>query len=282
MEGRRWRHRRGDAVLPDRLPGGQRYPLVVQTHGGPQASDKYGFGRWGNYTQVLTAKGYMVLQPNYRGSTGYGDAFLRDMVGHYFINAHLDVMAGVDQLINLGIVDGNRMAKMGWSGGGHMTNKIITFTEPLQGGRVRRRRRKLDLDVRAERRADLPDAVVRRHAVAGQRAHRRLLEQFAAQGRVEGDHTDHLPRRRRGRPRAEAAIGRDVPRVEEPRRTDASLCRAPRAAWLGRAAARAVQGERRARLVREVRDRAGLHVGEGARRRGRRPGHGRPGRNPRD
>jgi dipeptidyl aminopeptidase/acylaminoacyl peptidase len=107
---------------------GTRYPLVVQTHGGPAASDKFGFGRWGNYTQVLTAKGYMVLQPNYRGSTGYGDPFLRDMVGHYFVNAHLDVMTGVDALIARGLVDGDRMAKMGWSGGGHMTNKIITHT----------------------------------------------------------------------------------------------------------------------------------------------------------
>ncbi len=107
---------------------GQRYPLVVQTHGGPQASDKFGFGRWGNYTQVLAAKGYVVLQPNYRGSTGYGDPFLRDMVGSYFKNSHLDVMTGVDHLIAIGLVDGDRMAKMGWSGGGHMTNKIITFT----------------------------------------------------------------------------------------------------------------------------------------------------------
>jgi dipeptidyl aminopeptidase/acylaminoacyl peptidase len=107
---------------------GQRYPLVVQTHGGPQASDKFGFGRWSNYTQVLAAKGYFVLQPNYRGSTGYGDPFLRDMVGGYFKNAHLDVLAGVDALIARGLVDGDRMAKMGWSGGGHMTNKIITFT----------------------------------------------------------------------------------------------------------------------------------------------------------
>ena len=108
---------------------GTRYPLVVQTHGGPQASDKFGFGRWSNYLQVLTAMGYVVLQPNYRGSTGYGDAFLRDMVGSYFKNSHLDVMAGVDHLIALGIADGDRMAKMGWSGGGHMTNKIITFTD---------------------------------------------------------------------------------------------------------------------------------------------------------
>ena len=107
---------------------GQRYPLVVQTHGGPQASDKFGFSRWSNFTQVLTALGYVVLQPNYRGSTGYGDPFLRDMVGSYFKNSHLDVMTGVDHLIKLGIADGDRMAKMGWSGGGHMTNKIITFT----------------------------------------------------------------------------------------------------------------------------------------------------------
>jgi len=108
---------------------GRRYALAVQTHGGPQASDKFGFGYWLNYVQALTAKGYAVLQPNYRGSTGYGDTFLRDMVGHYFQNAHLDVMAGVDHVIKMGVADPERMVKMGWSGGGHMTNKIITFTD---------------------------------------------------------------------------------------------------------------------------------------------------------
>jgi dipeptidyl aminopeptidase/acylaminoacyl peptidase len=107
---------------------GQRYALAVQTHGGPQASDKYGFGGMQNYVPVLAAKGYAVLQPNYRGSTGYGDDFLRDMVGHYFKNAHLDVLAGVDHLIKIGVADPDHMVKMGWSGGGHMTNKIITFT----------------------------------------------------------------------------------------------------------------------------------------------------------
>ena len=107
---------------------GQRYPLVVQTHGGPQASDKFGWVRSSSYVPLLAGLGYAVLKPNYRGSTGYGDAFLRDMVGGYFRNAHTDVMAGVDHIIDLGIADGDRMAKMGWSGGGHMTNKIITFT----------------------------------------------------------------------------------------------------------------------------------------------------------
>ncbi|MDE2660596.1 MAG: S9 family peptidase [Acidobacteriota bacterium] len=108
---------------------GRRYPLVVQTHGGPAASDRFAFDYWANYTQILTARGYLVFKPNYRGSTGYGDEFLRDMVGHYFHQAHLDVMAGVDHLVQLGIVDGERMAKMGWSAGGHMTNKIITHTD---------------------------------------------------------------------------------------------------------------------------------------------------------
>ena len=108
---------------------GTRHPLVVQTHGGPAASDKFGFGSWSSYVQVLTARGYFVFKPNYRGSTGYGDAVLRDMVGHYYRQSHLDVMTGVDYLIDRGLVDGDRMAKMGWSGGGHMTNKIITHTD---------------------------------------------------------------------------------------------------------------------------------------------------------
>jgi len=108
---------------------GQKYALAVQTHGGPQASDKFGFGGWGDYVQVLTAKGYAVLHPNYRGSTGTGDAFTRDMVGHYFKNAHLDVIAGVDKVIAMGVADPDRLVKMGWSGGGHMTNKLITFTD---------------------------------------------------------------------------------------------------------------------------------------------------------
>jgi dipeptidyl aminopeptidase/acylaminoacyl peptidase len=107
---------------------GKRYPLIVQAHGGPAHSDRFGFGAWRDYIPILTARGYAIIKPNYRGSTGYGNAFLRDMVGHYFKNAHLDVMAGVDHLINVGIADGDRMAMMGWSGGGHMTNKIITFT----------------------------------------------------------------------------------------------------------------------------------------------------------
>jgi dipeptidyl aminopeptidase/acylaminoacyl peptidase len=110
---------------PRGFKAGTKYPAVLWIHGGPEGQDTFRFDSWPQY---LAQSGYVVLQPNYRGSTGYGDAFLRDMVGHYFQNAHLDVMACVDYLIKTGIADPDHMIKMGWSGGGHMTNKIITFT----------------------------------------------------------------------------------------------------------------------------------------------------------
>ncbi len=120
----------GILYLPYGYEQGQRLPLVVQTHGGPASSDKYGMSRsFTRFNAVLTGQGYAVLQPNYRGSTGYGDDFLRDMVGGYFRQSHLDVMAGVDHLIKEGIADPDRLVKMGWSAGGHMTNKIVTFTD---------------------------------------------------------------------------------------------------------------------------------------------------------
>lgn len=120
----------GILFYPTDYTVGKKYPLVVQTHGGPASADHFGVGRsYTEYHPVLTGMGYMVFEPNYRGSTGYGDDFLRDMVGSYFKNAHLDVMAGIDFLIGKGLADPDKLIKMGWSAGGHMTNKLITFTD---------------------------------------------------------------------------------------------------------------------------------------------------------
>ena len=190
---------------------GQKYPFVVMTHGGPQASDKYSLGSSNYEIQVFAGKGYAVLQPNYRGSTGYGDAFLRDMIGHYFQNAHLDVMAGVDEVIRRGIADPTRMVKMGWSGGGHMTNKIITFTDRFKaaasGAGVAQW---VSMYAQSDSRFH-QNAVVRRHAVAEERTDRRLLEQLAAQGRRQREDADDLLRRRTRPAGPDAAVGRDVP-----------------------------------------------------------------------
>jgi dipeptidyl aminopeptidase/acylaminoacyl peptidase len=131
VEAIRWKGQDGVSVegllyYPVDYQGGQKYPLIVATHGGPAASDRFGFA---TEYQVYAAKGFAVLRPNYRGSTGYGDAFLRDMVNGYFKQAHLDVMAGVDHVIAMGVADPAKLIKMGWSAGGHMTNKIITFSD---------------------------------------------------------------------------------------------------------------------------------------------------------
>jgi dipeptidyl aminopeptidase/acylaminoacyl peptidase len=121
----------GVLFVPSDAQPDRRYPLVVQLHGGPVESDKFGAGPGllQNYFPVLTAKGYAVLRPNYRGSSGYGNVFLRDVVGHYFSNMPADVLTGVDALVTRGIADPDRLVIMGWSAGGHLTNKLITITD---------------------------------------------------------------------------------------------------------------------------------------------------------
>ncbi len=114
----------GILTLPVGYQQGQRYPLVVQIHGGPSSADANDFGV---ATQVYAGAGYAVLQPNYRGSSSYGEEF-NAINGKYFPQGFDDIMTGVDHLIAQGIVDGNRLGAMGWSAGGHWSNWILTHT----------------------------------------------------------------------------------------------------------------------------------------------------------
>lgn len=114
----------GILTLPVGYQTGQRYPLVVQIHGGPSSADANDFGVG---TQVYAGAGYAVLQPNYRGSSSYGEEF-NAINGKYFPQGFDDIMTGVDHLIAQGIVDGDRMGAMGWSAGGHWSNWILTHT----------------------------------------------------------------------------------------------------------------------------------------------------------
>ena len=110
---------------------GKKYPLVVQMHGGPMESDKFGAGPGLvlNYVPVLAAKGYVVLRPNYRGSVGYGPAFFRDVVNGYFNHMATDILTGVDHLVQAGVADPDRLVVMGFSAGGTLVNKLITMTD---------------------------------------------------------------------------------------------------------------------------------------------------------
>jgi len=118
----------GVLLKPAGYQAGQRYPLIVAIHGGPAAADTLGFN--GGYgSQVYAGAGYVVLRPNYRGSTNYGEAHKTGIVGNYFPPGFDDIMTGVDHLIAQGLVDGSRMGVLGWSAGGHWSNWILTHTD---------------------------------------------------------------------------------------------------------------------------------------------------------
>lgn len=118
----------GVLVKPVGYREGQRYPLIVAIHGGPASADVLNFN--GGYgAQVYAGDGYVVLRPNYRGSTNYGEAHKTDIVGNYFQQGYEDIMSGVDYLIEQGIVDGDRMGALGWSAGGHWSNWILVNTD---------------------------------------------------------------------------------------------------------------------------------------------------------
>ena len=118
----------GVLIKPVGYRAGQRYPLIVAIHGGPAGADVLGFN--GGYgSQVYAGAGYVVLRPNYRGSTNYGEAHKTGIVGNYFPPGFDDIMTGVDHLIAQGIVDPDRMGALGWSAGGHWSNWILTHTD---------------------------------------------------------------------------------------------------------------------------------------------------------
>ena len=120
----------GVLELPYGHKPGTRLPLVVGIHGGPTTSSKADLAfDPHNGRLYFAAAGYAVLLPNYRGSTGYGDKFLTDLVGRENDIEVKDILAGIQHLVKEGIADPDRVACMGWSNGGYLTNCLITLKD---------------------------------------------------------------------------------------------------------------------------------------------------------
>ncbi|NNE67441.1 MAG: S9 family peptidase [Pyrinomonadaceae bacterium] len=107
-----------------------RYPLILNPHGGPVSQYDHGFNIW---SQIYAANGYLVLQPNPRGSSGYGQAFSYALFADWGNLDFQDVEAGVDFVIARGYADPNKLGVGGWSYGGILTNYVITQTTRYKG-----------------------------------------------------------------------------------------------------------------------------------------------------
>ncbi len=91
-------------------------PLIVMPHGGPQARDEPGFDYW---SQLLASRGYAVLQPQFRGSLGFGTAHLQAGYGEWGRKMQTDLSDGVRHLASEGVIDPARVCIFGWSYGGY-------------------------------------------------------------------------------------------------------------------------------------------------------------------
>jgi dipeptidyl aminopeptidase/acylaminoacyl peptidase len=127
----------GLLVQPAGYEEGRRYPLVVQAHGGPNWlwQDQFCAG-WHDWAQVLASRGYAVLLPNPRGSTGYGPEFTNANFMDVGGGELRDIMSGVDAMVGRGLADPDRLGICGWSWGGYLAAWAITQTERFRAAVV--------------------------------------------------------------------------------------------------------------------------------------------------
>lgn len=120
-----------DGVLlhPVGYQPGRRYPLVAYIHGGPAGAWTETFAAgWSNPGQVLAGQGFAVFYPNPRGSSAYGERFLRANIRDWGAGDYRDIQTGIDALVARGIADSTKLAQSGWSYGGYMTAWTLTQT----------------------------------------------------------------------------------------------------------------------------------------------------------
>jgi dipeptidyl aminopeptidase/acylaminoacyl peptidase len=115
----------GIVTFPAGYTSGKKYRYLVLPHGGPEANDDVAFDM---FSRLVAGLGFVVMQPQYRGSTGYGSDFLAAIYEHFGDRAYNDVDSATDFAIAQGWADPERLAIFGWSAGGFMTSWTVTQT----------------------------------------------------------------------------------------------------------------------------------------------------------
>ena len=127
----RWTNGDGETVegvltKPVGYEEGVAYPFIVNPHGGPTGASLAAFNA---ESQFFAGNGYVVLQPNFRGSTNYGQAFISANIDNWGITDYDDVMTGVEHAVTMGWADPDRLICYGWSYGGYLSAGIVTQTD---------------------------------------------------------------------------------------------------------------------------------------------------------
>jgi dipeptidyl aminopeptidase/acylaminoacyl peptidase len=119
----------GILIYPLGKVGAKHLPMLTLIHGGPEEVDgNYFEADWYKWAMLAATQGWLVFEPNYRGSLGYGDAFALGIVPHMNSRPGEDILEGVDALVRDGIADPEQLAVGGYSAGGTLTNWLITHT----------------------------------------------------------------------------------------------------------------------------------------------------------
>lgn len=118
IEGRLW--------FPPFFDAARRHPLILDIHGGPNGAFYDSFVPW---QQLLAGSGYLVLAVNPRGSSTYGDEFMRAVLDDWGGEDYLDLMAALDHVCQRSYVDSERLGIHGYSYGGYMTGWAIGHTD---------------------------------------------------------------------------------------------------------------------------------------------------------
>ena len=119
----------GWIIKPHGYEEGEKYPTVLEVHGGPHGTYGWRFGSAEHEFQTLASHGFAVVYTNPRGSTSYGEAFARGVSGHWGERDYDDLMEAMDYVLeNYPYVDADKLGITGGSYGGYMTNWVVGQT----------------------------------------------------------------------------------------------------------------------------------------------------------